>query len=340
MSQAPFFFRDGDRVLRFGQGVAAQADELLDTFGFDGEWVLLTTERAREQIPAGQLDAAADELHVAAGPVPEAAAALLDDVGGRDIVAFGGGRVVDTAKAVAAAGGGKVAAVPTTLAGSTFTPFHRMPAGHQGYGSMTRPALAVCDPDLMSSAPPDTLTATAMNALAHGIEALYAPLANPVTEGASLRAAPLIVDALESDPMDAEDLALGALLGGYAVGVAAGLVVHHACCQTLVSVLETPHAQTNAVMLPRSIAFMADRAPGPLGLLAGALGEPGVPAVAQRVGRIAAVAGPTTLAEVGVKQSDLDRVLDAVMEHPGIANTPGDPGREDIRALLQSARPG
>ena len=179
-----------------------------------------------------------------------------------------------------------------------------------------------------------------MNALAHGVEALYGPLANPVTEGAALRGAPLIVTALEADRPDPADLALGALLCGYAVGVAAGLVIHHACCQTIVQVLGTPHAQTNAVMLPRSIAFMADRAPEPLGRLADRARRAGPAAVAGRVARVAAGAGPTTLAELGVRAADLDEVLDAVMDHPGVANTPGDPGRDEIRALLESAGPG
>ncbi len=335
MTQAPFFFRDGERMIRFGHGAAAETLELLSDHGFAGEWVLLTTERARRQMPAGLADAATDELDVASGRVADVTAALIDPVAGRDVVAFGGGRVVDAAKAVVAAGGGRAAAVPTTLAGSTFTPFHRMPAGYEGYGSV-RPALAVCDPELMASAPADTLTATAMNALAHGVEALYGPFANPVTEGAALRGAPLIVTALESDRPDAADLALGALLCGYAVGVA-GLVVHHACCQTIVQVLGTPHAQTNAVMLPRSIAFMADRAGEQLGRLARALGEPDPTAIAERVARVAAGAGPTTLAELGVRDADLDRVLDALMGHPGIANTPGAPGRDEVRALLESA---
>ena len=106
--------------------------ELLRDLGFGGDWVLLTTERARAQMPGrARWTRAAADLDVAAGPVPEAAAALLDEVGGRDVVAFGGGRVVDAAKAVTAVGGGRVAAIPTTLAGSTFTPFHRMPAGHR-----------------------------------------------------------------------------------------------------------------------------------------------------------------------------------------------------------------
>ncbi|HYI37032.1 MAG TPA: iron-containing alcohol dehydrogenase [Thermoleophilaceae bacterium] len=339
MTEDPFFFRDGERVIRFGAGVAERTEQLLGENGFGGPWVLLTTERARGQLPDGLADAAAEALDVAAGPVPDAAAGLLDGVAGRDLVAFGGGRVVDVAKAAVAAGGGKTAAVPTTLAGSTFTPFHRMPAGHEGYGSV-RPALAVCDPALMTSAPRDTLAATAMNALAHGVEALYGPLANPVAEGASLRGAPLIVQALEADPEGSEELALGALLCGYAVGVAAGMVVHHACCQTIVRVLGTPHAPTNAVMLPRSIAFMADRAPAPLGRLAAALGERDVPAVAERVARVGAAAGPTTLAELGVGEDDLDAVLDAVMQHPGIAATPGGVDRADVRALLDSAGPG
>lgn len=273
---------------------------------------------------------------MAAGPVSDAAAGLMDDVAGRDIVAFGGGRVVDTAKAATAA---QWQPSPRRWRGSTFTPFHRMPTGYEGRGSMTRPALALCDPTLMTSAPRDMLTATAMNALAHGVEGLYGPLANPVAEGASLRGTPLIVSALEADPFEPEDLALGALLCGYSIGVAAGLMVHHACCQTIVAVLGTPHAHTNAVMLPRSIAFMADRAAAPLGRLADAMGCADVPALAQRVARVARAAGPTTLGELGVRTGDLDRVLDALLGHPGIAATPGAPGRGELRDLLSSAEP-
>ena len=46
------------------------------------------------------------------------------------------------------------------------------------------------------------------------------------------------------------------MLAGWAVGTA-GLALHHALCQTLVRELGTPHAETNAVMLPRSVAFMS-----------------------------------------------------------------------------------
>lgn len=168
--------------------------------------------------------------------MPELSAGLLAPAGDRPLVALGGGRVVDTAKAIGAVSGAQVAAVPTTLAGSSFTPFHRLPDGSEG--TMRRPTLAVCEPDAMVPRDPQHLAATAMNALAHAMEALYAPLANPVTEEAALRAAALFSDELPRRRPFAPDLAEAAFLAGYAVGNA-GLAVHHAVCQTIVRSLGT-----------------------------------------------------------------------------------------------------
>ena len=137
-------------------------------------------------------------LDVPAGGVPEAAAAVRDGVGGRPVVALGGGRVVDSAKAIGGADGLPVAAVPTTLSGAELTPFHRMPAGVSEF-RLVRPSLVVADPALMASQPMPDLAASAMNALAHAVEALYTPLANPVAEMAALRAAELIAEGLERE---------------------------------------------------------------------------------------------------------------------------------------------
>jgi alcohol dehydrogenase class IV len=71
---------------------------------------------------------------------------------------------------------------------------------------MVRPSLVIADPRLMASQPVPELWASAMNALAHGMEALYTPLANPVAEAAALRGAQAIA---------AQDVALGALLCGW-----------------------------------------------------------------------------------------------------------------------------
>ena len=73
---------------------------------------------------------AAQRVHlVPAGPVPKASAAIIDDVGSERLVAFGGGRVIDSAKAIAAVRGGEVAAIPTTLSGAPMTAIHRLPEG-------------------------------------------------------------------------------------------------------------------------------------------------------------------------------------------------------------------
>ena len=103
-----FVWRDGERTIRFGLGAGAHAWPGVD---------VLTTARAETDIPAAVL-AGARVHHVPAGQVPDAAAALIDRVGAGPMVAWGGGRVIDTAKALAAARGGEVCAVPTTLSGA------------------------------------------------------------------------------------------------------------------------------------------------------------------------------------------------------------------------------
>jgi alcohol dehydrogenase class IV len=265
---------------------------------------------------------------VPGGSVPDAAAAVRSGVEGRSLVAIGGGRVIDAAKAIGGADGLPVAAVPTTLSGAELTPFHRMPAGVDTF-RLVRPALVICDPALMASQPMPDLAASAMNALAHAVEALYTPLANPVAEMAALRAAKLIAEGLRADEPEREALALGALLAGYAVGLTA-LAVHHAVCQTIVRVCGTPHAQTNAVMLPHFVRFMEPRAPREIGLLDEALGVD--------VERLAERAGVTTLGELGVTADDVPRIMEGVAQRGDIAaNTPGAPSAEELREVIQHA---
>ena len=183
-------------------------------------------------------------MHVPPGQVPDAAAAIAAAAGGLPPVALGGGRVVDTAKALAAVTGVRCAAVPTTLAGADMNGHHRTLPGHE-QGPHTRPALVVYDPALAASQPDAELAASAMNALAHAAEGLITPRANPVTEVAALRAAQLIAAGLRAPVADRDALALGGLLGGYVLGMT-GFAVHHVVCQTLVRTAGTPHGITNA----------------------------------------------------------------------------------------------
>jgi maleylacetate reductase len=321
LAAEPFTMRDGERTIRFGEGSAAEAPGLLSRHGFDG-YTLLTTERAAPLLPSSP------PLFVPPGLVDELSAELLPRAGDAPLVAVGGGRVIDTAKAIAGVTGARVAAIPTTLSGAELTPFHRTPAGVEG-ARMVRPALVIADPRVMASQPGPALWASAMNALAHGMEALYTPLANPVAEAAALRGAEEIRD---------EELALGALLSGWASGMT-GFAVHHATCQNLVRIAGSPHAATNAVMLPHFAGMMAGRVPGVMGAFAQALGDPaGSPdAAAGQVAKLSARSGHTRLATLGVEEEHLPPVVEAVMRHPALGNTPEPPDEQELLELLRGA---
>jgi len=299
--------------------------------GLDG-YVLLTTSRLRPA--AGALAEQADlVLEVPPGRVDEIAGGLLEPAEGRPLVAFGGGRVVDVAKALAGAGDGRCAAVPTTLSGAEMTPFHRLPAGI-AHARLVRPVLVVADPELMTGQEAPARAASAMNAMAHALEALYTPLANPVCDAAALEATRRLSGDLEAR----EDLALGALLAGYASG-GAGFAVHHALCQTIVRTAGSPHAQTNAVMLPHTVAFAADRAPEAVGRFAAALGDPGgdARAAVALVEPLSARCGRTRLSGLGVDEGHVPSVARAAVSHPAVHNTPDPPDEAQIAALVRGA---
>jgi alcohol dehydrogenase class IV len=288
----------------------------------------LTTDRFRSNALAESADAVSI---VPSGPVAEASAAIREDVGGRPIVALGGGRVIDSAKALGAADGVAVAAVPTTLSGAELTRFHRLPEGVEGKMPV-RPSLVIADPALMASAPMPLLAATALNALAHAIEALYTPMANPVATIAGLRGAKLLASGLngEGDPSPEArgELALGALLAAYASG-SAGYAVHHVVCQTIVHVGRTPHAETNATMLPHSVRFMRSRAPGVMERVEEAIGPDPE--------RLAARAEVSGLEALGFDRQLVGDVVEAVLPRPELANTPKPPGAAELRAFVEGA---
>ena len=211
--QASFTWRDAGRTILFGPGLLNRATEALADQGIS-EFELLSTERALAD--TGELASAAGAVHeVAAGGVPDAAAAILGEVSAPQLVALGGGRVIDTAKAVAAVSGAEVAAIPTTLSGAEMTGIHRLPTGaEQRAKGLVRPSLALADPEPMTGLPEDKLRFSAMNALAHGADSLYTPFANPVSRMAALRGAELIAAALD-EPRETRDrgaLALGSVL--------------------------------------------------------------------------------------------------------------------------------
>jgi len=323
-----FTWRDGERTIRFGRGTIAGAVETLSGEGY----ALLTTERAAAMAP-GVVEGAAGVHMLGQGYVDELAGELLGAVARERVVALGGGRVVDTAKALAAASGGtQVAmAVPTTLSGAEMTRIHRRAAGSDQRAPTVRPRVVVNDPDLSASQPLADLAASALNALGHAVEGPCTPLANPVATLAAHDGARLLARSLREQP-DREGLALGALLAGYVID-STGYGLHHVLSQTLVRLAGASHGQANAVLLCHTIGALGWRFPQRIEALGIALeGDPSD--VAARMCRLT---GATRLRDIGVEREALAECAAAASERPELDLTPPRADRAELLALYEGA---
>jgi alcohol dehydrogenase class IV len=342
-----FTWRDGERLIRFGRGALADARELLGE-GF----LLLTTPRAAAQAP--EVASLAGETRVVGpGRVDELAGDLLD-VGLPDadlVVALGGGRVIDTAKAVAAALGRSAAAVPTTLSAAEMTAVHRTARGAEARGRL-RPRVVLTDPALSASQPERPLAASAANALAHALEALVSTGASPVPSLAAREAVRLTEEAARGAAPTAEReggrlgadgeraaaggerlgadgardaLALAALLSGYALD-SAGYGLHHVLSQTVVRIGGAEHGPVNAALLPHATAALRERS--------GAALPPGAEALART---LAETAGVPRLRDAGVPEDALDACAEAAAKRDDLDRTPPRATAAELRALLAAA---
>jgi alcohol dehydrogenase class IV len=174
-----------------------------------------------------------------------------------------------------------------------------------------------------------------MNALAHGADSLFTPIADEESRGIALRGAELLADALDQAPdeRDRAALALGALLCAIAVD-RAGFALHHVLGQTTVRVLEIPHAETYAALLPLTMDAMRDRAPEQFGALARALGtDPD--GLRQRIDELG---GHRRIGELGADRDRFQDVVEGAMARPELVQmTPGEVEGDDLLVILQAA---
>jgi alcohol dehydrogenase class IV len=323
-----FTWHDAERTIRFGRGVIADAPELLGD-----HYTLLTTERAQAAAP-DVVERADRVIHVGPGLVDQLAADLHDEVGDAAlIVALGGGRVIDVAKALAGCrDDARAAAIPTTLSAAEMTIVHRKPAGLEDRARNVRPAIVINDPDLSASQPAGELAASSANALAHAVEAPITIFTSTVPTLAAREATRLIdvawlVDGEDPSYNGRTQLAHAGLLSGYAIDTTKyGL--SHVLSQTLVRVGGAGHGQANAAVLPVAISALERRFPGrvdPDGTLR-TLAE-----------RLARRAGANGIRRLGVDESKLEACADAAAQRADLAYTPPAADRDELLALYNEA---
>jgi alcohol dehydrogenase class IV len=318
---------DRDQTIVFGAGALDAAGDLIG----DG-YTLLTTARAAGSAPA-LVERAAGVVHVPAGPVDAVAADLRSEATGRRLVALGGGRVIDVAKALAAADGAReVAAVPTSLSGAEMTGVHRHARGVAESTPRVRAAVVINDPALSASQPVDQLAASSANALGHAITALASERSTAIAQAVAADAVRELAAGWSGDDIDRHRVALGALLAGWAVD-RSGLGPHHVLAQTAVRMASLEHAQVNAVLLPLTVAAMRARAGARFEQLDAGLGRP-VEALAEELRRRAGVAG---LGRLGADAELLGQTVAAAIKRAELARVSPALDRDEVAGIYRAA---
>lgn len=258
------------------------------------------------------------------------------------LVSVGGGSTTGLAKAVALTTGLPIVAVPTTYAGSEATNVWGLTeAATKTTGTDPRvlPRTIVYDASLTLSLPVDMSIASGLNALAHCVDSLWAPRADPIngalaTEG--IRALNVGLPQIVDDPTGVDGRER-TLYGAYLAAVAfasAGSGLHHKICHTLGGMFDLPHAQTHAVVLPHVLAFNAPAAPEAAERITTALGAPdavaGLAALRRRLD------APTALRDYGMQEAGISAAAAAVVKAAPVGN-PTTLDIDNVTGLLRAA---
>jgi maleylacetate reductase len=269
-------------------------------------------------------------------PVAVVAAATEAAAGADGLVAVGGGSAIDTAKAVSAAAQLSLVAVPTTYSGSEWTSYFGMrdeERGAKAGGSGADTVAVVYEPKLTLDLPRDETVGTAMNALAHAAEALYAGPHEDATTGAALIAGSLPVVVEDGRALEPRTQLLeGAMHAGSALA-ARGLFLAHAMAQALGGRYGASHGALNALCLAPALRFNQEVVPGAIDLLAAALETDDAPG---RVEALASLGGFERLRDLGIPEDDLEVVAADVAARPGARANPRPASPGDVETLLRS----
>jgi maleylacetate reductase len=267
----------------------------------------------------------------------EEAAVEASDAGG--VVAVGGGSAIDLGKAISAATGLPLVSVPTTYSGAEWTAYYgiRSPERRmRGGGAGAHPAGIVYEVELTLALPREPTVGTALNALAHCAEALYAHGHNPAADEEAVAGAQLISEWLPrvvESPHDREArtaLLRGACHGGAALG-GSMLALAHAMAQAVGGRYGLPHGTLNGICLPPALRFNGRYAPEALRRFSEAVGGP----PDTRVEELSRLGGPTRLRELGVPEEDLFELAAAAAQRAGNQANPHPATPEEIERLLR-----
>ena len=322
-----FVYDQPARRVIFGVGSLDRLAEEVKRLGSRALVLSTPEQRADAERVAKQLGSLAVGVYAEAVmhvPIETARAAREEAkrLGADVYVAVGGGSTVGLGKAIALETTNPILAIPTTFAGSEMTPIYGLTeAGIKktGRDNKVLPRTVIYDPVLTLTLPAKIAGPSGINAIAHCIEALYAPDGNPIislmaAEGirALARALPVVV----SQPTDLgarSDALYGAWLAGAVLG-STSMSIHHKLCHTLGGSFNLQHADVHTVILPHATAYNREAAPDAMRRAAEALGS--ADAAQGIYDLIVKIGGPVALKDIGMPADGLDKAAKLATENP------------------------
>jgi alcohol dehydrogenase class IV len=273
--------------------------------------------------------------------VTERALAVVREQKIDGVVAVGGGSTTGLGKAIALRTDLPQIVLPTTYAGSEMTPI--LGQTENGLKTTQRspkvlPEVVIYDVDLTLSLPAAGSATSALNAMAHAVEALYAPDTNPIISLMAEKGIRAIVSALprvirKTDDPDARyELLMGAWLCACCLG-ATTMGLHHKLCHTLGGLFDLPHAETHAIVLPYALAYNAAEVPTAMTHLRRAMNTDNPVQALLQLERQCSI--PLALRDVGMPHEGVATAVAQVMANP--YRNPRALGQRALSELLERA---
>ena len=282
-----FEFATAQRII-FGTGTLAQVGDIASEYGNRALIVSgggsVPLEPLFEVLKASEIDWAVFRVESEPDiPVVEAGLELANAEDCKLVIGFGGGSVLDTAKAIAAmltnpgelmdylevVGAGKkilnpaapMIALPTTAGTGTEVTRNAVIAAPEHHVKVSMrsqkmiPTVAIIDPELTYSMPPSVTASTGMDALTQVIEGYVSRRANVMTdmicqEGIKRGSRALLTAYKNGQDQHArEDMCLASLMGGLALANG-GLGAVHGFAGPIGGMFAAPHGLICASLLP------------------------------------------------------------------------------------------
>ena len=211
------------------------------------------------------------------------------------------------------------------------------------------PAVALVDAELMYTLPKSLTAATGMDALTHAIEGLITKGAWEMSDMFEIKAIEMINRYLETavnEPTN-EEARNGMAVAQYIAGMAfsnVGLGLVHGMAHPLGAIFDIPHGVANALLLPTVMAFNAPAALDKYADIAKAMNvyrpsmsqEEAADAAVRAVKELAVRVGiPQHLSELGIQESDLERLSQAALADVCTPGNPREVTQEQIYELYK-----